>query len=146
MSWPLADEERQGLLPDFFELREQIAAGPAINPGTVQAHLAELYGRGRIYDVKKLPDRRWFVHAPCMISDIREDGDCVTLAADGWGEKPYYVLVSGVEKEPSKVLARKAAHKSAEAPVFKHAEMEFYEEHNNLVIRLQGKSEIRIVH
>jgi hypothetical protein len=146
MSWPLTDEERQGLLPDFFEFREQIAAGPAINPGTVQAHLAELYGRGKIYDVKKLPGHRWFVHAPCMISDIREDGDRVTLAADGWGEKPYYVLVSGVEREPGEVLARKVAHESTEAPVFKSAEAEFHDKDSNLIIRLQGKSQIRIVH
>ncbi|MHC4205540.1 MAG: hypothetical protein ACYSTT_12880, partial [Planctomycetota bacterium] len=64
MTWPKTDEQRQGLLPDFFEFREQISAGPAINPGTVQAHLPELYDKGKIYDVKRLPDRGWFVHAP----------------------------------------------------------------------------------
>ncbi|MHC4728361.1 MAG: hypothetical protein ACYS17_14165, partial [Planctomycetota bacterium] len=40
MSWPVTDKERQGLLPDFFYLESQIADGPAINPGTVQAHIA----------------------------------------------------------------------------------------------------------
>ncbi len=144
MSWPLTDEERQGLLPDFFDLKAQIGAGPAINPGTVQAHLPELYGKGKVYDVKKLSNRGWFVHAPCVISDIREDGDCVTLVVDGWGEKQYYLLVSGIQREPRDVLARKIFQESTEAPVFKSAEKEFHGEYGNLVIKLRGKSEIKI--
>src|SRR5688500_11826110 len=39
-SWPSSDAQRQGLLPDFFHLREQRADGPAINPGTLQANAA----------------------------------------------------------------------------------------------------------
>jgi hypothetical protein len=144
MSWPLTDKERQGLLPDFFELKAQIGAGPAINPGTVQAHLAELYGKGKVYDVKKLPNRGWFVHAPCVISDIRENGDCVTLVVDSWGEKQYYVLVSGIEREPRDVLARKIVQESTEPSAFESAEKEFHSEYGNLVIKLRGKSEIKI--
>jgi hypothetical protein len=144
MSWPLTDEKRQGLLPDLFELREQISAGPAINPGTVQAHLAELYGRGKIYDVKKLKNNGWFIHSPCVISDIREDKSGVTFITDGWSYKPYFVLISGVEKEPSEVGVRKIFQESTEQPPFKPAKKEFYSEHNYLVITLEGKSEIRI--
>ncbi len=144
MSWPLTDEERQGLMPDFFDLKTQIGAGPAINPGTVQAHLAELYGKGKVYDVKKLSNRGWFVHAPCVISDIRENGDCITLVVDGWGEKQYYVLVSGIQREPRDVLARKIVQESTEMPAFESAEKEFHGEYGNLVIKLRGKSEIKI--
>jgi len=144
MSWPLTDEKRQGLLPDLFDLRGQIGAGPAINPGTVQAHLAELYGRGKIYDVKRLRNRGWFVHAPCEISDIREGRRAVTLTVDGWGGKPYFVLISGIEKEPEEVAVRKVFQESTEPPIFKAAKREFYSEHNYLVITLEGKSEIRV--
>jgi hypothetical protein len=144
MSWPLTDDERQGLLPDFFDLKTQIGAGPAINPGTVQAHLPELYGKGKVYDVKKLPNRGWFVHAPCVISDIRENGDCITLVVDGWGEKQYYVLVSGIQREPRDVLARRVVQESTEMPAFESAEKEFHGEYGNLVIKLRGKSEIKI--
>jgi len=144
MSWPRTDEERQGLLPDFFDLKVQIGAGPAINPGTVQAHLTELYGKGKIYEVKKLSNRRWFIHAPCMISNIREDGDCVTLITDGWGKKAYYLLISGIEKEPSEVSARNFANDSDEPLAFKSTKTEFHSEYGNLIIRLQGKTEIRI--
>ena len=144
MSWPLTDEKRQGLLPDFFDLRGQVGAGPAINPGTVQAHLTELYGKGKIYDVKKLRDRGWFIHAPSTISDIREGRRSVTLTVDGWGVKPYFVLISGIEKVPSEVGVRKVFQESTEPPPFKPAKKEFYSEQNYLVITLEGKSEIRI--
>ena len=139
MSWDQSDEQRQGLLPDFFDLRAQIAAGPAINPGTVQAHLAELYGKGKIYDVKKLPRSGWFVHAPCAISDIREDQDRVTLTADGWGNKQYYILISGIETEPSEVLVTPGKSRT-----LRSAETQFYREQKILIIALDEKSEIQI--
>ncbi len=144
MSWPVTDKERRGLLPDFFDLKAQIGAGPAINPGTVQAHIAELYDKGKIYDVKKLVNSGWFIHAPCAISDVREDKDTVVFAVDGWGDKQYYVLVSGIEREPRDVLARGVVQDSAEASAFESAEKEFHAEYGSLIIRLQGKSEIRV--
>jgi len=144
MSWPSVDKERQGLLPDSFRLREQIGEGPAINPGTVQAHIAELYGKGKIYDVKRLAERGWFVHAPCIISDIRQEKDSVTFVVDGWGDKSYYVLVSGVEKEPGEVRIRKAAQKSGEESAFEAVEKGFCSEHKCLVISVKGKAEIQI--
>ena len=139
MSWPQTDEQRQGLLPDFFDLRAQVAAGPAINPGTVQAHLAELYGKGKIYDVKKLPRRGWFVHAPCAIRDIREREESVTLTADGWGPNQYYVLISGIETEPSEVLVI-----AAKSRILRSDETQYDREQKILLITLEGKSEIQI--
>ena len=144
MSWSLADKGRQGLLPDFFDLKAQVGAGPAINPGTVQAHLPELYGKGKLYDVKKLPDRGWFIHAPCAISAIHEDPDSVTFVVNGWAEKPYYVLVSGVEKQPDEILARRIGPESSDQASVKPAKTEFSTEDKRLIINLQGKSEIRI--
>jgi hypothetical protein len=144
MSWPLADKGRQGLLPDFFDLKAQVGAGPAINPGTVQAHLPELYGKGKLYDVKKLRKRLWFIHAPCAISAIHEDPDSVTFVVDGWAEKPYYVLVSGVEKQPDEVLARRIGSESSDRASVKPAKTEFHTDDKRLIINLQGKSQIRI--
>ena len=123
-------------MPDFFDLRGQVGAGPAINPGTVQAHLPELYGKGTIYDVKKLRNRGWFIHAPCGLSNIRESRDSVTFVADGWGDRPYYVLISGIEEEPGEVSIREVAEDSAKK--------EFYSERNILVIALEANAEIRI--
>jgi hypothetical protein len=139
MSWPRTDEQRQGLLPDSFDLRAQISQGPAINPGTVQTHLAELYGKGTIYDVKKLPRRGWFVHAPCIISNIREDKNSVTLTVHGWGDEQFYVLISGVEIEPSEILVNPDKSHTDQS-----AETQYSHEQKILLIALEGKSTIQI--
>jgi hypothetical protein len=144
MSWPLTDKARQGLLPDFFDLEAQISDGPAINPGTVQAHVAELYGKGKMYDVKKVRRPGWFIHAPCEISDIQEDNKLVMFGVDGWGDKQYYVVVSGMRRKPRDVLVRKVVQGSGESSSFEPAEKEFHSENGNLIIKLRGKSEIRI--
>jgi len=144
MSWPLADKGRQGLLPDFFDLRAQVGAGPAINPGTVQAHLPELYGKGKLYDVKKLSDRGWFIHAPCATSDIREGEDSLTFVVDGWGDKHYYVLISGIEKKPAEISVRKVLEGSAKKTSFETAKIEFHGDGKRLIINVRGRSQIRI--
>jgi len=144
MSWPLSDRQRQGLLPDFFDLRAQIAAGPAINPGTVQAHLGELYGKGKVYNVRKLSNRGWFIHAPCTISNIDDGPNRVTFTADGWGRKNYYVLICGVGKEPGEIKVRKALDDADKPAAFNAARKQFYEEQQILIIALEGKTEIQI--
>jgi hypothetical protein len=142
MSWSLSDKERQGLLPDFFDLNDQIAAGPAINPGTVQAHLTELYDRGKIYDVRKLHKLGWFVHAPCRISKVFVDGDTIRFTLDGWGDKAYFVLISGVEKEPREVKVVKV-HRTEHSAFY---EPKIHSESSCLIMGLQGKSEINITY
>jgi len=144
MSWPRSDTERQGLLPDFFDLRAQIADGPAINPGTVQAHVPELYGKGKIYDLKKLAQRGWFIHAPSAIGNVREDAGRVVFTTDGWGEKSYYVVISGVEKEPAQISARSVSTDSQRTSAFKPAETQFHSERHILLITLKGRSQIQV--
>jgi hypothetical protein len=139
MSWPRSDEQRQGLLPDSFDLRTQIAAGPAINPGTEQAHLAELYGKGTIYDVKKLPRHGWFIHAPCIISNIREDKDFVTFTVTGWGSEQFFVLISGIETEPSEILVN-----TGKGHTRRSTKTQYNHEQRILLIALKGNSEIQI--
>lgn len=99
MAWPVDDADRQGLLPDFLLLESQHRDGPAINPGTTQAHLADLFDLGKIYDIKRLPVSGCFVHAPCRLHDISEQDDIVSFAVDGWAAHPrgcpYCVMISG---------------------------------------------------
>jgi hypothetical protein len=144
MSWPRSDAARQGLLPDFFDLKAQMAAGPAINPGTVQAHLAELYGEGKVYDVRKLPHRGWFIHAPCTISNVREAPSHVTFTTDGWGKKKYYVLVCGIEKEPDKITVRKGLGDPDKPAAFDSAQRQSYKDQQMLLIAVEGRAEIQI--
>ena len=101
MTWPLEDAGRVGLLPDFIWLKSQNRDGPAINPGTTQAHIPELFDAGAIYDIRRLPMHDCFIHAPCAIRNVTEDNSGVSFTVDGWGAtpdtEPYYVLVSGWE-------------------------------------------------
>ena len=141
MSWPTSDKERQGLLPDFFSLVEQFSDGPAINPGTVGAHVGELYDKGTMYDLKKLPNRRWFIHAPCTISDIRENAKEITFTVDGWGKKAFYVLVSGIKNKPVQISVRPQG--SPNAP-YAAADVQYHTAGAYAVIKLKGASQIRL--
>jgi len=104
-TWTESDAARQGLLPDYFLLRPQVSEGPAINPGTVQAHLPEAFNKGRLYDLNKVPGRDWFIHAPCAIEQLEVTADMVHFMTTGWGDKPYHVLIAGVKDKPKAVFA-----------------------------------------
>jgi hypothetical protein len=132
MTWPSADTERQGLLPDFFHLESQISDGPAINPGTVGAHLPEAFGQGTLYDFHRFQNG-WILHAPCAITDISETADTLRFALAGWGDRPYHILLSGVDKTPKDITA---GSKSADAT--------HHPDQNLLVVPLQGKTRIEI--
>ncbi len=138
MTWQESDEERQGLLPDFFFLPEQVSDGPAINPGTLQAKLAECFGKGKIYDVKRLKGSGWFVHAPCEIVDVRQTQNGVAFTTMGWGDKDHYVLIAGVDEKPAEVLGRKT--NGNPLPL----NNEFHSADGLLIIKTKGQTEINI--
>jgi hypothetical protein len=144
MTWPASDPKRQGLLPDVFDLNAQLRDGPAINPGTVQAHVPELFGKSTLYDVKKLPKKGWFIHAPCTIRDPRETDDSVAFIADGWDKKPFYVLLSGVEQKPAAVTIRPLAQAPRGQAVSDQARVDFKPQQRLLVITLDSPSEIQL--
>ncbi|HPA16893.1 MAG TPA: hypothetical protein PLU30_04050 [Verrucomicrobiae bacterium] len=100
MTFPLTDPERQGLLPDFFLLRDQISDGPAINPGTVGAGLPEAFGKGRLYAAARLPGGA-IAHAPGAISNPHKEAGAVRFHVDGWPQTPYAILICGIPQPPS---------------------------------------------
>ncbi len=136
MTWDTTDADRQGLLPDFYFLVEQFMDGPAINPGTVGAHVPEVFDKGTMYDLKKLPKRGWFIHAPCAISDIKETAAQATFKVDGWGDKPFYVLISGLKKGDAEIFVRSGSGDFVRADVEATA--------SYAVIKVTGPSEIMI--
>lgn len=138
MTWPATDAKRQGLLPDYVLLRAQHRDGPAINPGTVQSNVPDLfYGVGRMYDVRKLPDTRRFIHAPCVIGDVRERTDSVRFRVNGLGTNRYFVLISGVETVPSDVTID-ATNGGETGHQFDRAQ-------GLLVISVTGRANIKVV-
>jgi hypothetical protein len=102
-TWRAADADRVGLLPDFYELREQESAGPAINPGTLGASAVRLFGKGEIYDFVALRKLGALVHAPGEIVVEAETAARAVLIVNGWPGNPYHVLISGAAK-PLKII------------------------------------------
>ncbi|HDP34159.1 MAG TPA: hypothetical protein ENN29_03505 [Candidatus Hydrogenedentes bacterium] len=94
-TFPLDDEARRGLLPDFFHLREQVSDGPAISPGTVQAHLHEVYGKTAYYTAARLNEKNALIHAPGGIDHIAKTGGVITVRITGWNKGPYWVRITG---------------------------------------------------
>ncbi|MBN2137127.1 MAG: hypothetical protein JW720_04925 [Sedimentisphaerales bacterium] len=141
MTWPVTDADRQGLLPDYFLLRPQISDGPAINPGTVQANIPELFAVGKIYDFKKVPARNWFVHAPSRIGEVKDNEGLISIAVDGCAGRQYRLLISGMEKQPAKV---EWADDRKETIRFGPAETQFHPEINALIITLNAPARIKI--
>ncbi|MEN6577541.1 MAG: hypothetical protein ABFD90_14445 [Phycisphaerales bacterium] len=143
MTWPTSDAKRQGLLPDYFLLRAQRSDGPAINPGTVQAHLPELFDKGTLYDVRRLSKTGWFVHAPCAVRDLKEADGTVTFTVDGWGSKVFHVLLAGVEKTPT-VTVRSTRPNARPQENAAQGTTEFHAQQRLLTITLRQPSEIQL--
>jgi hypothetical protein len=140
MTWPTNDKKRQGLLPDYFLLRPQISDGPAINPGTVQAHMPELFDKGMLYDVRRLEKAGCFLHAPCAIRDLKETDDSATFVVDGWGDKVFYILLAGVDRAPT-ATTRPARSASADG---NRSVADFNAQQRLAVITVHGPTEIQM--
>jgi len=143
MTWPTSDAKRQGLLPDYFLLRPQRSEGPAINPGTVQTHLPELFDKGSFYEVRRLSKTGRFLHAPCAIRDLQETNGSVTFSVDGWGSKVFYVLLAGVEKAPT-VTVRPTRPNARPQDSAGQGATEFNAQRRLLAITLRQPSEIQV--
>ncbi len=135
-TWKQDDAERQGLLPDFFELRQQVRAGPAINPGTVQACAVRLYGMPPAYDYAVCRKAGVYVHALGRVRVLDGSETGVTLAVTGWPAAPYRVLVSGLSKRPRVRVDGKDA--SGDGSVT------WLEAAGALVLRLEGEGRVEV--
>lgn len=132
MTWPSTDDARQGLLPDYFHLQRQVSDGPAINPGTVNAHLPEAFGKGTLHAFHRL-DNGSILHAPCTITDINETATSLRFSVSGWGDQPYHLLLSGVKTSPKTVTTDR------KTTTFSH-----HADQALLFIPLQGSATIEI--
>jgi hypothetical protein len=109
MCFPIGDaQQRGGLLPDYYLLRQQISDGPAINPGTLQAHLAEAYGKTPMYSVTRLSSGA-LVHVPGEVRQEKSAEGALKLAVTTWPESACKVLITRVGKAPERVLWNGAA-------------------------------------
>ncbi len=126
-SWPMTPPEaaadardRQGLLPDGWEVVERQRLDPPINPGTLQACAVEFFRQGPLLDSRVLPfgEGRVIVHAPGAIEPVapavRSADQPATQTADsaaavwfrvtGWPQSRHAVSVTGLAAEPTVTL------------------------------------------
>ncbi len=136
-TWPKTDSERQGLLPDFYHLRAQTSDGPAINPGTLQLNAARMYGAPEMSGSKVLRSAGLFVHAPGSIVDTREDKQAASFTVKGWPRTNYYVLVSGLKKEPRVKIDDK--------DILLAAPHEYRAKEGWLILRVNGHPRIQVI-
>ena len=103
-SWPAGDgdAERQGLLPDGWEVLGLHRVDPPINPGTVQANAVNLYGKGPLYECRVLhtDQDRIIVHAPGRIVPAASPSDRLKLKVQAWPQEHYFVLMNGFSTAP----------------------------------------------
>ena len=132
MTWPTDDTERQGLLPDFFHLHRQVSDGPAINPGTVSAHLPEAFGQGSLHGFHRF-DNGGSSTPPARSPRSAETGGTLRFSPAGWGDRPYHIMLAGVTEAPRRVTAAGKPVESSHVP-----------DQKLLVVRLEGAAELEI--
>jgi len=102
MCFPVGDPKgRGGLLPDFFLLKPQVSDGPAVNPGTVGANVAEAFGRTPLVTATRLSNGS-LVHAPGEVREERAEGGTLKLAVTAWPEDGYRLLVTRLGRAPAR--------------------------------------------
>ena len=120
------------MLPDYFLLKSQVSDGPAINPGTLQAHLAEAYGKTPMYTVTRLLSGS-LVHAPGEVKQKASDGNVLKLEVTAWPESGYRILLTRVEKVPSGILWNGAAVAS-----------QYLDDARSVIVTLKGCGELKV--
>ncbi len=135
-TWKQDDPDRQGLLPDFYHLREQRSDGPAINPGTVQANAIRLYGLPAIYDYRVLRGSGLIIHAPGSLSVIADRAGGCRFRVRSWLDRPYFVLVNGFSASPRVKLNGQ--------PISPSSPHQYLPEGGNLILQVSGEAEVEI--
>jgi len=148
-TWKQDDANRQGLLPDFFELKPQVRAGPAINPGTVQASASRLYGLPPVYDYAVCRKAGLYVHAPGRVEVTKDAADGVAFRVSGRpAGTPYWVLVSGFEKGRARPPAVRINGAAAEVGMQGGSAggdaPHEYVGSGALILRLEGAAEVEV--
>lgn len=99
-SWPAADRDLQGLLPDSVTLKSQNRNAVAINPGTVQANAVRLYGGPEVYDYRVFRKSGCILHAPGSVASATESAGSIDVSIRAWADRPTHALLCGLKRTP----------------------------------------------
>ena len=112
---PQSQPDKQGLLPDSFDLLHQTQNPVPINPATLMYFDAD-----PIYDYHSFRGLGILVYSPRPIEKMRETWNRVAFRTHSWAKPPWHVLINGVRRPPSlKLNARNTP--LGEAQVFRPA-------------------------
>ncbi|HOW63645.1 MAG TPA: hypothetical protein P5186_00025 [Candidatus Paceibacterota bacterium] len=137
-TWPQSDQERQGLLPDFFHLRAQLSDGPAINPATVLAPASMMFNGPRVYDFQVFPRHTLWAHAPGQIDAVSETASEVRFTVHLWAPSPCWILVNGFRQPPRVKVNGKEIQLNAP-----HS---FQSPEGRLLLHLEKTSTVELIH
>ena len=99
-TYPSADRNYRGLLPDSYSLESQNRNGPNINPATLLAPAHKIFPITPIYQSRVLHGRGLFVHAPGAIELISEDSDTISLNIKAWPQNRVTLVINGFVHPP----------------------------------------------
>ena len=136
-SYPLADADYHGLLPDSFNLRPQSRNGPAINPATTLAPALRALGQPALYDFRSFNGHGLRVHAAGEITDVVERTNGLRFTVSGWTSRPHWLLVNGFHHAPSVQLNGQSIDLSAPH--------EYHSTEGWLILRLEGRVKVRLL-
>lgn len=108
MTFPIDDASgRGGLLPDYWLLGSGRGDGPAINPGTVQATLAEAFEATPLVTSTRLPGSRaspggHLLHLPGAVRRATTTAATTTVELDLWPEESTRLILTRVRQLPAR--------------------------------------------
>ncbi len=134
-TWPPANHDYQGLLPDSFVLRAQRRNVPAINPATVEACAAQFFNHPA-YDFWSFRKNGLRVHAPGEIKHPEEGTGRISFEVESWVKSPYFVLINGLSQKPQLVINGQQAECSSPN--------QFLEQEGWLILQLKGRARVEL--
>lgn len=133
--WPASHSAQRGLLPDSYVLRAQRRNGPAINPATLQACAAHLFGKP-VYDFWAFRQNGLRVHAPGAINSVKEKAGRVSFQIETWLDRPYQVLINGLTHKP--LIRINGARADG------RGHQQFLEKEGWLILELEGNARVEL--
>lgn len=137
-TYPATDPKYAGLLPDSFALRGQQRNPANINPATLLALATRLMGQGPVYDAYSFRRHGIRVHAPGLITPLREDEKGLAFRVEGWPQPSHRILLHGVGDTPEVSVNGRSV-----ALVAPHS---FSPSRGRLVLELKGPATVELVH
>jgi hypothetical protein len=96
---------RGGLLPDYWLFGSDSGDGPAINPATVQATLAEAFAATPLVTATRLErdSAAHVLHLPGAVRGVTSTAATTTVEVILWPEEPSRLILTRVDRLPSRV-------------------------------------------